>query len=125
MRVTPIDNPRQLIAKIFYWAVNLGFAGGVVEQQPEPGRVGGRGREESADALLGELVGAGGGDEPAARVVEDRLVKVGLGVEVAVEDGAADAGLGGDVVEVGGGETGSGEGTGSGGDDLLASLAAG
>jgi hypothetical protein len=44
---------------------------------------------------------------------------------VPVEDGAADAGLGGDVVEVGGGEPGAGEGAGGGGDDLFPALAAG
>jgi hypothetical protein len=60
----------------------LRFARGMVEQQPEAGRIVGGGAQQPADAFLGEFLGAGGGDEPPAGVVEDGLVQVGLGVEV-------------------------------------------
>jgi hypothetical protein len=51
--------------------------------------------------------------------VEDGPVEVGLGVEVAVEDHAADLRLGRHVVEAGGGEACVGEGGGGGGEDLF------
>jgi hypothetical protein len=112
-------------AELVHGLAELGFAGGVVEQQPEPGRIGGGGLQQPGDAGLGELIAAGGGDQPAAGAVQDGLVQVGLGVEVPVEDGPADAGFGGDVIEVGRGEPGPGERAGGRGDDLFPALDAG
>ena len=102
----------------------LGFAGGVAEQQPEGVGVGGRGAEQRRDGVLVEVVAADAVLQPVAGAVEDGAVHVGLGVEVPVEQDAGDAGFGGDVVEAGGGEPGAGEGAGGGVEDLLAPVGA-
>ncbi len=72
----------------------LGLPGGVMEQEPEPGWVGGGGAEEGVDARCGVPPCADGLFEPGPRTVEDGPVQVGLRVEVPVEDRPADARLG-------------------------------
>ena len=63
-------------------------------------------------------------DSTAAEPVQHRLVQVGLGVEVPVQDHPGDPGLGGDVVQARRGEPGAGERLRRRGQDLLAPLRA-
>ena len=63
--------------------------------------------------------------QAGAHAVQDRLVQVGLGVEVPVEDHPGDAGLDGDVVQARRREPAARERLGRGGEDLLPALRAG
>jgi hypothetical protein len=92
----------------------------VAEEQPEAGRVGGGGPDQRADAGVGVAAEADLLGQALADPVEDRPVQVGLGVEVAVEDGPADTGGGGDVIEAGGREACVSERLGGRGEDLVA-----
>jgi hypothetical protein len=98
----------------------------VPEEQPESGRGLRRRFEEAVDAGVGEPARRVGhvSVEAAAHAVKDRLVQVGLGVEVPVEDRPGDAGLGGDVVQARRREATAGERLGGGGEDLLPALRA-
>ena len=83
--------------------------------------------EEAVDAGVGEP--AGGlvdvGFQAGAHAIQDRLIQVGLGVEVPVEDHPGDAGLRGDVIQARRREPAARERFGRGGEDLLPALRAG
>jgi hypothetical protein len=91
--------------------LELRLPGGMQKQQPEPGWFGRGGGEQPVDAGLGEFADllAEVGGQQGLHPVQDRLVQVGLGLEVPVQDHPRDARLGGDVVQAGVGESGAGE----------------
>ena len=76
-------------------------------------------------ASLGIRVPLAVGFQAGAHAIKDCLVRVGLGVEVPVEEHPGDAGLGGDVIQARRREAAAGECLGGGGEDLLPPLGAG
>ena len=102
----------------------LGFSGGVAEQEPEPVGVSAGGADEGRDRSFSEVIATDGISQPGAGSVEHGSVQVGFGLEVPVQEHLAHTRFGGDVVEAGRGETVAGKRAGRGLEHLLAARAA-
>jgi len=111
-----------LVVEPVHPVTELGFPGGMVEEKPKPRRIGPCGGKQRVDARVRELPVAYRLDQPITHPIEHCAVEVRLGVEMAVEDDAADPSFGGYIVQAGAREAAMGEGVSSRGEDLLATF---
>jgi hypothetical protein len=97
----------------------LWLSGGVLEEEPKTSRIRDRRLNQRAHTVRRIVTRAYRGHQPRARMIQRRPVEVGLGLEMTVEDDTTDTGLGGDIVEAGGGESAMGKRACGGGQNLL------
>ena len=109
-------------AELIHLLAELWLPGGVLEKEPEAGRVGGGSLYERVQAGRRVPPFADGRDQPLTGSIEHRAIQVGFRLEVPVEDDPADSGFSCDVVQAGGSEPRPGESLGGGSENLLAAL---